>query len=90
MWQLSLPMKCGSSQSLDRDAHPQAISVSPLQEAARLDRAMISALGDFRHTMHIGKEDAFGTRSFLSKPRGSKAQRAGLGGLGSPDHLSVS
>uniref|UniRef100_A0A3P9KEI3 CDC42 effector protein (Rho GTPase binding) 5 n=1 Tax=Oryzias latipes TaxID=8090 RepID=A0A3P9KEI3_ORYLA len=43
--------------------------------APRLDPTMISApLGDFRHTMHIGRGgDAFGDTSFLSKVDSGKA-----------------
>uniref|UniRef100_A0A670K169 CDC42 effector protein 5 n=1 Tax=Podarcis muralis TaxID=64176 RepID=A0A670K169_PODMU len=49
--------------------------VSHSKKRPRLDRAMISApLGDFRHTMHIGRGgDAFGDTSFLSNHGGSKA-----------------
>lgn len=49
--------------------------VSHNKKRPRLDRAMISApLGDFRHTMHIGRGgDAFGDTSFLSNHGGSKA-----------------
>uniref|UniRef100_A0A670Z441 CDC42 effector protein 5 n=1 Tax=Pseudonaja textilis TaxID=8673 RepID=A0A670Z441_PSETE len=47
--------------------------VSHSKKRPRLDRAMISApLGDFRHTMHIGRGgDAFGDTSFLSNHGGS-------------------
>uniref|UniRef100_A0A6J0TJI7 Cdc42 effector protein 5 n=1 Tax=Pogona vitticeps TaxID=103695 RepID=A0A6J0TJI7_9SAUR len=49
--------------------------VSHSKKRPRLDRAMISApLGDFRHTMHIGRGgDAFGDTSFLSSHGGAKA-----------------
>lgn len=50
---------------------PSLFTVMPLHKssrAPRLDPTMISApLGDFRHTMHIGRGgDAFGDTSFLS------------------------
>ncbi|XP_061446358.1 cdc42 effector protein 5 [Rhineura floridana] len=59
--------------------------VSHSKKRPRLDRAMISApLGDFRHTMHIGRGgDAFGDTSFLSNHGGSKAN-------GLPPDVSVS
>lgn len=65
---------------------PCAVSLSavmPLHKSSRghrLDPTMISApLGDFRHTMHIGRGgDAFGDTSFLSTH-----------GPGSPDSNSV-
>uniref|UniRef100_A0A8D0GC08 CDC42 effector protein 5 n=1 Tax=Sphenodon punctatus TaxID=8508 RepID=A0A8D0GC08_SPHPU len=48
--------------------------VSDSKKRPRLDRAMISApLGDFRHTMHVGRGgDAFGDTSFLSSHGGAK------------------
>ncbi|XP_048374059.1 cdc42 effector protein 5 [Sphaerodactylus townsendi] len=66
--------------------------VSHSKKRPRLDRAMISApLGDFRHTMHIGRGgDAFGDTSFLSNHGGSKANGLASEVSGSPDHLSVS
>ncbi|XP_042331524.1 cdc42 effector protein 5 [Sceloporus undulatus] len=59
--------------------------VSHSKKRPRLDRAMISApLGDFRHTMHIGRGgDAFGDTSFLSNHGGSKAN-------GLPPEVAVS
>lgn len=66
--------------------------VSHSKKRPRLDRAMISApLGDFRHTMHIGRGgDAFGDTSFLSNHGGSKANGLASDISGSPDRLSVS
>ncbi|XP_045901122.1 cdc42 effector protein 5 [Micropterus dolomieu] len=56
--------------------------------APRLDPTMISApLGDFRHTMHIGRGgDAFGDTSFLSTlgPSPSPTQSLSSPDLGSP------
>ncbi|XP_056141689.1 cdc42 effector protein 5 [Lampris incognitus] len=51
--------------------------------APRLDPTMISApLGDFRHTMHIGRGgDAFGDTSFLST-HGPSSPSSGLGAPG--------
>uniref|UniRef100_A0A8D2LJS1 CDC42 effector protein 5 n=1 Tax=Varanus komodoensis TaxID=61221 RepID=A0A8D2LJS1_VARKO len=59
--------------------------VAHSKKRPRLDRAMISApLGDFRHTMHIGRGgDAFGDTSFLSNHGGSKAN-GGNGAVQSP------
>ncbi|KAJ7313961.1 hypothetical protein JRQ81_005799 [Phrynocephalus forsythii] len=59
--------------------------VSHSKKRPRLDRAMISApLGDFRHTMHIGRGgDAFGDTSFLSSHGGAKAN-------GLPPEVAVS
>ncbi|KAH0626496.1 hypothetical protein JD844_001505 [Phrynosoma platyrhinos] len=59
--------------------------VSHSKKRPRLDRAMISApLGDFRHTMHIGRGgDAFGDTSFLSNHGGSKPN-------GMPPEVAVS
>uniref|UniRef100_A0A667XQH3 CDC42 effector protein (Rho GTPase binding) 5 n=1 Tax=Myripristis murdjan TaxID=586833 RepID=A0A667XQH3_9TELE len=52
--------------------------------APRLDPTMISApLGDFRHTMHIGRGgDAFGDTSFLSSHGPSGAPSSDLGAPG--------
>uniref|UniRef100_A0A3B3BUS3 CDC42 effector protein (Rho GTPase binding) 5 n=1 Tax=Oryzias melastigma TaxID=30732 RepID=A0A3B3BUS3_ORYME len=55
-----------------------SLTAMPLHKssrAPRLDPTMISApLGDFRHTMHIGRGgDAFGDTSFLSKVDPSSA-----------------
>ncbi|XP_067408184.1 cdc42 effector protein 5 [Emydura macquarii macquarii] len=49
--------------------------VSQSKKRPRIDRDMISApLGDFRHTMHVGRGgDAFGDTSFLSNHGGPKA-----------------
>uniref|UniRef100_A0A8C6VMD4 CDC42 effector protein 5 n=1 Tax=Naja naja TaxID=35670 RepID=A0A8C6VMD4_NAJNA len=66
--------------------------VSHSKKRPRLDRAMISApLGDFRHTMHIGRGgDAFGDTSFLSNHGGTKTNglphdvAVSPGSLGSP------
>ncbi|XP_054849289.1 cdc42 effector protein 5 [Eublepharis macularius] len=66
--------------------------VSHSKKRPRLDRAMISApLGDFRHTMHIGRGgDAFGDTSFLSNHGGSKANGLAPDDSGSPERLSAS
>uniref|UniRef100_A0A1A8R9V7 CDC42 effector protein (Rho GTPase binding) 4a n=1 Tax=Nothobranchius rachovii TaxID=451742 RepID=A0A1A8R9V7_9TELE len=52
----------------------QLVSSAPAKRRSRLDltREMISApLGDFRHTMHVGRSgDAFGDTSFLSTRSG--------------------
>ncbi|XP_074873845.1 cdc42 effector protein 5 [Carettochelys insculpta] len=49
--------------------------VSQSKKRPRIGRDMISApLGDFRHTMHVGRGgDAFGDTSFLSNHGGPKA-----------------
>ncbi|XP_075773584.1 cdc42 effector protein 5 [Pelodiscus sinensis] len=49
--------------------------VSQSKKRPRIDRDMISApLGDFRHTMHVGRGgDAFGDTSFLSNHGGPQA-----------------
>ncbi|XP_043848588.1 cdc42 effector protein 5 [Dromiciops gliroides] len=54
--------------------------LGPAVPKKRLDRDAISApLGDFRHTMHVGRGgDAFGDTSFLSRHGG------GGGGAGAP------
>ncbi|XP_029138850.1 cdc42 effector protein 1-like [Protobothrops mucrosquamatus] len=70
--------------------------VSHSKKRPRLDRAMISApLGDFRHTMHIGRGgDAFGDTSFLSNHGGTKTNglphdvAVSPGSLGSPGDVS--
>nr|XP_056720235.1 cdc42 effector protein 5 [Euleptes europaea] len=66
--------------------------VAHSKKRPRLDRAMISApLGDFRHTMHIGRGgDAFGDTSFLSNHGGSKANGLAPDASGSPERLSIS
>lgn len=66
--------------------------VSHSKKRPRLDRAMISApLGDFRHTMHIGRGgDAFGDTSFLSSHGGSKSNGLASDVSGSPERLSLS
>ncbi|XP_006015014.1 cdc42 effector protein 5 [Alligator sinensis] len=48
--------------------------VTQSKKRPRIDRDMISApLGDFRHTMHVGRGgDAFGDTSFLSNHGGPK------------------
>ncbi|XP_044303994.1 cdc42 effector protein 5 [Varanus komodoensis] len=64
--------------------------VAHSKKRPRLDRAMISApLGDFRHTMHIGRGgDAFGDTSFLSNHGGSKANGLPADVAVSPGSLS--
>ncbi|KAM8826999.1 cdc42 effector protein 5 [Synchiropus picturatus] len=59
--------------------------------APRLDPTMISApLGDFRHTMHIGRGgDAFGDTSFLST-LGPRPPSADLGGPAGPSSMESS
>ncbi|XP_077172080.1 cdc42 effector protein 5 [Paroedura picta] len=66
--------------------------VAHSKKRPRLDRAMISApLGDFRHTMHIGRGgDAFGDTSFLSNHGGPKANGLASDVSGSPERLSLS
>ncbi|XP_075047680.1 cdc42 effector protein 5 [Mixophyes fleayi] len=53
-------------------------SSSHTKKRTRIDREMISApLGDFRHTMHVGRGgDVFGDTSFLSNHGPSSAQPA--------------
>uniref|UniRef100_A0A3B5MZK8 CDC42 effector protein (Rho GTPase binding) 5 n=1 Tax=Xiphophorus couchianus TaxID=32473 RepID=A0A3B5MZK8_9TELE len=67
----------------------QAMPLHKPSRAHRLDPTMISApLGDFRHTMHIGRGgDAFGDTSFLSTagPSPTTSELSGSGILPAAD-----
>lgn len=70
----------------------QLVSGSQAKRRARLDltREMISApLGDFRHTMHVGRSgDAFGDTSFLSTRSGESPEAASYPSSPRPSLLS--
>uniref|UniRef100_UPI00398F68F1 cdc42 effector protein 5-like n=1 Tax=Pristiophorus japonicus TaxID=55135 RepID=UPI00398F68F1 len=67
---------------------PLAHNGTASKRRSRLDltRDMISApMGDFRHTMHVGRGgDAFGDTSFLSNRGPPRAAAGGAGGGGPP------
>lgn len=67
---------------------PVLKQLGPAQPKKRLDRGALSIsapLGDFRHTLHVGRGgDAFGDTSFLSRHGGGPPPEPGFPPVGTP------